>query len=119
MFIAECISGLTKADQGHIGGGPDTYSFREIGMLAAEVIWRPEALKIKSIPVWSLRIAAALASAAGLIFRGRRRSAAMLHWMIWSDTDDAVAPACGTRRLHDVYVARRDAGLRNTNDAGG
>jgi uncharacterized protein YbjT (DUF2867 family) len=118
-FIVECISDPTKADQEHLVGGPDTFSFREIGMLAAEVIGRPGTLKIRTIPLWSLRLTAALASVAGLVFRGRRRSAAMLHWMIWSGSHDAVAPACGTRRLHDVYCAKRDAGLRNTTDVGG
>ncbi len=118
-FIAECISDSTKADQEHLVGGPDTLSFREIGMLAAEVIGRPDKLKIKSIPVWSLRFAAALASTLGFVFRGHRRSAAMLHWMIWSGTHDAVAPACGARRLRDLYVAKRGAGLKNTDSLGG
>lgn len=118
-FIAECIRDPTKTGREHLVGGPDTFSFREIGMLAAEVIGRPRTVKIKTIPVWALRLAAALASAAGSVFRGRRRSAAMLYWMIWSGTHDAVAPACGTRRLRDVYCAKRDAGLGNTNDVAG
>jgi divinyl chlorophyllide a 8-vinyl-reductase len=118
-FIAECLRDPTKAGQEHLVGGPDTFSFREIGMLAAEVIGQPEKLKIKTIPVWSLRLAAAMASTLGLVFRGRRRSAAMLHWMIWSGTHDAVAPAYGARRLRDFYVAKSDVGLRNTDDVGG
>lgn len=109
-FIAECISDPTKAGREHCVGGPDTFSFREIGMLAADVIGRPETMKIRTIPLWSLRLAAALASTLGLVFRGRRRSAAMLHWMIWSGTHDAVAPVCGTRRLRDVYFAKDVAG---------
>lgn len=118
-FIGECIIDPTKENREHLVGGPDTFTFREIGILAAEVIGRPDTVKIKTIPLWSLRLAAALASAAGLVFRGRRRSAAMLHWMIWSGTHDAAAPACRTRRLRDLYCAKRDAGLRNTNDVGG
>lgn len=118
-FIVECISDPTKAGREHLVGGPDTFSFREIGELAAEVIGRPGTVKIRTIPVWAWRLAAALASAADLISRGRRRSAAMLNWMMWSGTHDAIALACGTRRLRDVNCAKRDAGLRNTNDVGG
>jgi hypothetical protein len=104
-FIAECISDPTKADQEHLVGGPDTFTFPEIGMLAAEVIGRPNTLKIKTTPICSLRLAAALASAAGLIFRGRRRSAAMLHWMIWSGTHDAVAPAFSPPPLSLIQIS--------------
>lgn len=118
-FILDCIDDPTKADQEHLVGGPDTFTFREIGMLAAEVLGRSDRLKIKTIPVWSLQLAAALASPLGLVFRGRRRSAAMLHWMIWSGTHDAIAPAYGGRHLRDLYAAKRDAGLRITNGTGG
>jgi divinyl chlorophyllide a 8-vinyl-reductase len=108
-FIADCIGDPTKAGREHQLGGPDTFSFREIGMLAAEVIGQPNSLKIRMIPIWSLRLVAALASAAGLISRGSRRSAAILTWMIYSGSHDAVAPACGSRRLRDAFCARRDA----------
>ena len=107
-FIAECISDPAKAGREYQVGGPDTFSFREIGMLAAEVIGRPDSLKIRMIPIWSLRLAAAFASAAGLVSRGSRRSAAILQWMIWSGTHDAVAPACGSRHLRDAFCGKRD-----------
>jgi uncharacterized protein YbjT (DUF2867 family) len=55
-FIADCIADPTKAGREHQVGGPDIFSFREIGMLAAEVIGRPESLKIRMIPIWSLRL---------------------------------------------------------------
>ena len=116
-FIAECIGDPTKAGREHQVGGPDIFSFREIGMLAAEVIGRPDTLKIRMIPIWSLRLVAALASAAGLVSRGGRRSSAILHWMIWSGTHDAVAPACGARRLRDAFCAKRDALQPETIDA--
>jgi len=108
-FIADCIADPTKAGREHPVGGPDIFSFREIGMIAAEVLGRPDSLKIRMIPTWSLRLVAALASAAGVVSRGSRRTAAMLHWMIWSGTHDAVAPACGGRRLRDAFCAKRDA----------
>ena len=108
-FIANCIADPTKAGREHQVGGPDIFSFREIGMLAAEVIGRPESLKIRMIPIWSLRLVASLASAAGLVSRSSRRSAAMIQWMIWSGTHDAVAPACGGRRLRDAFYLKLDA----------
>jgi len=57
------------------------------------------------IPILCLRVVAALASAAGLVSRGSRRSAAILHCMVWSGTHDAIAPACGARRLRDAFCA--------------
>lgn len=108
-FIASCISDPVKAGFEYQLGGPDIFSFREIGTLAAEVLGRADSLKIRMIPIWPLRLAAALASAAGLALRASRRSAAMLQWMIWSGTHDAVAPVCGTRRLRDTFCAKREA----------
>jgi len=89
------------------GGLGFEFSFHEIGMLAAEVIGHPDRLKIRMIPIWSLRLAAALATADGLVSRASRRFAAILRWMIWSGTHDAVAPACGTRRLRAAFCAKR------------
>ncbi len=116
-FIACCIGDPEKAGREHQVGGPDTFSFREIGMLAAEVIGQPDSLKIRMIPLWSLRLAAMVASAGGLISRGSRGTAAIVRWMIWSGTHDAVAPACGDRRLVDAFRAKRDALRPETKDA--
>ena len=108
-FIAEIIGDPTKAGREYPVGGPDIFTFREIGMLAADVIGQPSSLKIREIPIWSLRLVAAAAAIMGLVFRRSRRSAAILQWMIWSGTHDAIAPACGTRRLRDRFYAQRDA----------
>ena len=108
-FIADCLGDPRKAGREHQLGGPDIFSFREIGMLAAEVLGQPGSLNIRTIPLWSLRLVATLASAAGLVSRASRRSAAIIHWMIWSGTHDAVAPACGARRLRDAFCGKRDA----------
>jgi len=108
-FIANCISNPTQAGREHQVGGPDTFSFLEIGILAAEVIGRPDVLTIRKIPIWCLRLVAAVASAAGLVSRGSWRSAAILQWMIWSGTHDAVAPACGARRLRDAFCSKLGA----------
>ena len=108
-FIADCIDDPKRAGREHQVGGPDIFSFREIGMLAAEVLGQPGLPKIRTIPIWALRVVATVASAAGLVSRASRRSAAIVHWMIWSGTHDAVAPACGARRLRDAFCGKRDA----------
>lgn len=108
-FIADCIDDPTKAGREHQVGGPDIFSFRQIGILAADVLGPPYRLKIRKIPLWSLRLVAALASAAGCVSRESRRTAAILKWMIWSGTHDAVAAPCGARRLRDAFRSKRDA----------
>ena len=104
-FIADCLGDSTKAGHEHQVGGPDIFSFREIGMLAAAVIGRSDSLKIRTIPIWSLRLLGALASTLGLVARRGLRSAAILQWMIYSGTHDAVAPACGARRLRNEFLS--------------
>lgn len=88
-------------------GGPDILSFREIGCLAAESLGRMDQLRFRTIPVPLLTILAALAGAAGRVFRRARRSAAILNWMIYVGTHDAVAPRVGKRRLRDEFAAKR------------
>ena len=109
VFIADCIGNPEMAGREHQIGGPDIFTFREIGLLAAEVIGLPYPLKIKSIPLWSLRFVAAMQALTGLASRKSRRSAAILQWMIYSSTHDAVAISCGTRRLYDDFCSKRNA----------
>ncbi len=109
-FIADCIDGPAKAGCEHQVGGPEIFSFREIGMLAADVIGRRGPLKIRTIPIWSLRLVQAMASAAGLVSRSSRRSAAILGWMIYAGTHDAIAPAHGARRLRDEFLSKLPKG---------
>ena len=82
VFIADCIGNPEMAGREHQIGGPDIFTFREIGLLAAEVIGLPAPLKIRSIPSWSLRFIAAMAAMVGLVSSKSRRSAAILRWMI-------------------------------------
>ena len=105
-FLADGIDDPAWAGREHPVGGPDIFSFREIGLLAAEVIGRPRPPRIRSIPIWSLRCLADLAAAAGLVSPFSRRSAALLRWMIYSGTHDAIAPACGARHLRDAFRAK-------------
>ena len=108
VFIADCIGNPEIAGREHQIGGPDIFTFREIGLLAAEVIGLPAPLKIRSIPSWSLRFIAAMAAMVGLVSSKSRRSAAILQWMIYSSTHDAVAAACGTRRLYEEFCSKRN-----------
>ena len=108
-FLVDCIDDPARAGGQHPVGGPDVFSFREIGLLAAEVLGKSKSPRINSIPVWGLQLVARLAAVAGVASRGARRSAAMLSWMIYSGTHDAIAPACGTLRLRDEFCAKRDA----------
>jgi len=63
-FLVDCIDDPAKAGREYPVGGPDVFSFREIGLLAAEVLGRSKSLRISSIPIWSLQLVAALAAAA-------------------------------------------------------
>jgi divinyl chlorophyllide a 8-vinyl-reductase len=109
VLITDCIGNPKMAGREHQIGGPDIFTFREIGLLAAEVIGLPNPLKIRSISVWSLRFVAAMAAMAGLASPKSRRSAAILRWMIYSSTHDAIAISCGTLRLYDEFCSKRDA----------
>jgi uncharacterized protein YbjT (DUF2867 family) len=108
VFIADCIGNPEMAGREHQIGGPHIFTFREIGLLAAEVIGLPYPLKIKSIPLWSLRFVAAMQALTGLASRKSRRSAAILRWMIYSSTHNAVAISCGTRRHYDDFCSKRN-----------
>jgi len=109
-FIADCLGNPAKAGREHQIGGPEIFCFREIGMLAADVIGRPGPLKIRTIPIWPMRLAAAAEAAAGVASRRCRRSAAILNWMIYAGTHDAIAPPCGTRRLRSDFIAKLPTG---------
>ena len=93
-------------------GGPEIFTFREIGELAAGILGHPNALHIRTIPIDALRLTAALASAAGHVSSRLRRTAAILQWMIYAGTHDAVAPNCGHRRLRDHFEAMFTAAMR-------
>jgi divinyl chlorophyllide a 8-vinyl-reductase len=109
VFIADCIGNPKMAGREHQVGGPDIYTIREIGLLAAKVIGLPSPLKIRSIPLWSLRFVAVIETMIGHVSPKSRRSAAILRWMIYSSTHDAIAISCGTRRLYRDFCSKRDA----------
>ena len=107
VLIVACVTEPVAASQQLRVGGPDVFTFREIGELAADVLGTRPKLHISAIPVPLLRIAAMLAGTAGVCSRRLRRSAAIFRWMIYAGTHDAVAPNCGSRHLRDNYRSKR------------
>lgn len=101
IFIADCIQ--SNWDGEFLLGGEDILTFREIGVLAARVIGNEQELQIRSIPLRLLRLVAFVFSAFGYVSNPMRRSAALLHWMVYVSSHDGVAPCCGKRRLVDEY----------------
>jgi divinyl chlorophyllide a 8-vinyl-reductase len=88
-------------------GGPDILTFNDIGRLAADSLGRQAQLRIRRIPIGLLRALAHLTGTAGHCSRRLRRSAAILNWMIYAGTHDAVAPCVGQWHLRDVFAAKR------------
>lgn len=107
-FLAESVNDPDRTGREHKVGGPDTFTFREIGELAAAVLGKRDNLKIRKLSLMSLRITAMIAGALGLVSRKNRRFIAVLRWMIYSGTYDAVARSCGNRRLRHEFIAKAD-----------
>lgn len=105
-FMADTINNPARAGGEHSVGGPDIFTFRQIGELAADVLGQRETLRIKSVSLIRLRATAMVAGIAGLVSRKSRRFAAVVRWMIYSGTHDAVAQSCGNRRLRDEFMAK-------------
>ena len=100
-FMVDCVQ--SKREGEHYLGGPDKFTFLEIGILASQVIGNEEQVKIRHVPLWTLRILAIGLSFVGLLSRASRRSAALLYWMVYVSSHDGIAPCCGKRRLIDEY----------------
>lgn len=107
-FLAESVNDPGRAGREHKVGGPDVFTFLEIGELAADVLGKRETLQIRRVSLLSLRVTAMIAGAAGLVSRKSRRFTAVLRWMIYAGTHDAVAQSCGRRRLSDEFMAKAD-----------
>ena len=105
--IVDC---LVKRQGGDVFlGGPDTFSFREIGVLAARIMGKERELKIFQVSLWKLRLDSLFCCVLGLVSRSFRRHAALLNWMLYASTHDAIAPCAGHRRLHDYYTKKWQA----------
>jgi uncharacterized protein YbjT (DUF2867 family) len=107
-FMVEAVNDPARAGGEHRVGGPDVFTFRQLGELAADVLGQRKTLRITSVPLIRLRAMAMVARMAGLVSRKSRRFAAVLRWMIYSGTHDAVAQSCGNRRLRDEFIAKVD-----------
>jgi len=116
IFMADCVQNRRGGE--FPMGGPDVFTFREIGILAAQVIGNEKQLKIQSVPRWCLQFLAVILSMFGLFSRASRCYAALLYWMIYISTHDAVAPCYGKRKLIDEYRSKykkyRDSLVENS-----
>jgi len=103
VFIADCVDKKHPPGNDYPLGGPDIFTFREMGMLASRIIGNDEQFTISRNPVWTLRGKAACFSLFGHWSRPARRQAAFLRWIIHCSTHDLVAPCVGRYRLCDEY----------------
>lgn len=92
-------------------GGPDVFEFREIGELAAVVLGTRPGLSVRHIPVTALRLMALMAAIGGFGSPTLRRLTALVRWMVYAATHDAIAPSCGERRLRDNFAAKAEAAV--------
>jgi len=104
-LIADCVEEKKfDDDEDFLVGGPDIFTFQEIGALAAQVLGKPErTLVVRHVPLWFLRAIASVLGIVGQCSTRARRMMAMLHWMIFVSTHDGVAPCRGRRRLREHY----------------
>ncbi len=105
-FICNHLNPDVALDREYPIGGPDIMTFHEIGCLAAECLGTQGTLRFRSVPIAALRLLAALAGGAGKLSRRWRQSAAILNWMIYAGTHDAVALRTGRRHLQSVFAAK-------------
>jgi divinyl chlorophyllide a 8-vinyl-reductase len=103
-FMADCIRDGRGGE--FLLGGPDIFSMYEIGVLAAQTMGKEEELQTPVIPLWKLRLLAGILSLIGHLSRPARRQAALIHWMLYVSTHDAVAPCWGKRHLRDDYESK-------------
>ncbi len=105
-FVFEILSDPGKAGKEYPIGGPDVFTFRELGMLAAEVIKPEGGVHVKDGPLAPFKAIAFLTSLAAPFSRAARARNAVVRWMLYALTHDAVAPVCGHRRLLEDYRER-------------
>lgn len=103
-FIVKCV--LEKQSGQFKLGGPDIFTFREIGILAARVVGKEEGLQIREVPLWVLRLFGFALKFVGMVYLPARRQVAFVNWMLYCSTHDAIAPACGERTLEEEYIRK-------------
>jgi len=85
-------------------GGPDTFTVRQIGELAFEVLRRPP--RIRSIPPWLLGVGSSLLSPFNA------NAATLLRAMQVTSTMDMIGRPCGHHRLRDFFLELAQGGNR-------
>lgn len=109
-FIADCVSARRGGE--FPVGGPDIFSFRDVGILAAKTMGKEHELQILQKPLWKLHVMGKVFMVLGCVSRSFRRRAALIQWMIYVSTHDAIAPCVGKHHLRDYYSQKV---LGNTN----
>ena len=105
-FVYEIMSDPAKAGKEYPIGGPDVFTFRDIGMLAAEVVKPQGGVHIRDGSLAPFKAMAFLTSLTAPFSRAARVRKALLRWMLYALTHDAVAPVCGHRHLREDYQER-------------
>lgn len=79
-------------------GGPDVFSYEEIGALAFDVLGRPP--RLTHVPLWIVNAALAV------LRRVSRRQYATFAFLARMMQNDIIAPRTGTRRLREAFRLR-------------
>ena len=103
-FLVDCVQDHRVGD--FRLGGPDTYQFRDIGAVVAAVIGKEDTPKIVEVSLFRLRLLASILNLIGWVWRPTRSKAALLRWMVYVSTHDAVAPCHGTEHLRDEFMKK-------------
>jgi uncharacterized protein YbjT (DUF2867 family) len=109
VSIADCIEKKNPPGKDYFLGGPDIFTFRDIGILAAQVMGKEDELRVHHVSLLYIRLLVMILDLFGLCFRSARRKAALFHWMIYASLHDAVAPCCGKLRLRDEFEKKSKA----------
>lgn len=91
-----CVDALEGDDKVIEAGGPETFTYREVAEMAAEVVGKHPF--VASVPVW---LADGIAAVSGFINRDIQDVALFASAV---SKMDSVAPARGTHRLRDYFV---------------
>lgn len=94
--VVRCIRDSTTHNQAIEIGGPDVFTYRQIGELAFEALGRPP--KIRSIPPWLL------AAASFLLMPFNANAANLLRAMQVIGDMDMTGVPCGRHRLRDLFL---------------
>ena len=113
VFIVDCVETKHLPGKDYFLGGPDVFTFMEIGFLAAQVMGKENKLKIRHVPVFRLCFNAMILDFFGFFSRWARNKGAILHWTVF--VHDAVAPCCGMHHLCDEFKQKWKDSMTRSN----